>query len=1063
VPFEKDVSKTGRSIFRPKQEPIVMGRGEMVGKPGTPLPAGPKPLLLPEGTGPRKSVTSELVLKRGAEHRPMLPRAQEVDPDITGMDLRYAAKELGDQLSQVGGKANAAVRQAGENLQEYYKTGKELGPQAGRSGMWEEFGDKIISRAAEIKDLERSQKPMESEVDFPFGKLEPKADLATEAKKYKTAEEFVRDVVTINKGETYDKLKGIIKPIPVKEFSIEGKIQVGQPARDKNAVNKWIERIEQGERPPVIWGHLTSGGFTKLIDGHHRLEAYKKLGFTDIPAISTVGLTDIWDKAQEAPKKSFLKKTLESEKGGMAPDAFTSWLVDAEQVAKDVKAVGRGVKAVHRNLYPKQEVRKMLKVHDSGTKLSEYDQYLTQQTFKKLIPDKKTRTKATHMLEGTEPVAKELVDPLKQVRQKFNDNYKLAKDNDVDVHFLEDYVTHVWEKPEEMMLAWDSYQDGISKLGKKAKAEWGRSFPTIKFGKDHGFTPKTEDIAELVSINERDIKNAITRKKTLEAMQNSGTIIPVDKIPDGTYDQWIKLTNPKMIKLLGEDQPLAIRADIAKKYKGVLEPFQPGKIANAALVTQAVGKRALFLFNPFFHALALGKSAAFKFRDLRYWKGVKKYKEAHPDVRDALDHGVHISPPNDMGMVEVQDVLDKLYKRSPILGAIPKATQYVVDKWLWGKVYLGLKVNTYTTARDFMMKKYGNKMDQEALKERAGEFVNDIYGGINWKRLAKSNEFVKWSRLMLIAPDWTVSNLRSASGLITGLFETPEQIKATTGKGGLKGRVKFAGASGRLYAKYWKNILLTIGLITQGLNFRNTERDEGKGRFTWNNSPEHKWDAYLFTDEDGEKHYADTLGFLKDNLEMMADPGGFAYRKGAHIPKMVYDQLRNKNWMDKPIVYAYDKPLTKAGKRLEYAGKAFLPIAVSSQVGRKKPAWMKFITTMGVPIKGDYPREAQEYMSHLRIQKTDTSREIYHILKDWGDGEIKDKEATERVDKLMAEYNQTADRALGELSKKYKFEYDAKDQKSWGKWFISTDKIKKGYSSFLKRKGKADLARILGF
>lgn len=123
--------------------------------------------------------------------------------------------------------------------------------------------------------------------------------LIQEARKYKSAEEFVRAKINVEKGNTYQILQNLIKEIPVKEFGLEGNIQFAETPVNKDKVNEYIKRIESGERPPVIWGNLSEAEFTKLVDGRHRFEAYKKLGFQKIPSIYTGELTDIWNKAQE--------------------------------------------------------------------------------------------------------------------------------------------------------------------------------------------------------------------------------------------------------------------------------------------------------------------------------------------------------------------------------------------------------------------------------------------------------------------------------------------------------------------------------------------------------------------------------------------------------------------------------------------------------------------------------------------------------------------------------------------------------------------------------------------
>ena len=91
-------------------------------------------------------------------YRTLLEKAQEQNPEISLDDLKFAAKELGDQLSTVEGKGKGAfaARDSGRKLKQYFETGTEVGPKGGTAA-FDTFGDQIIDRALEIKHLENTQ------------------------------------------------------------------------------------------------------------------------------------------------------------------------------------------------------------------------------------------------------------------------------------------------------------------------------------------------------------------------------------------------------------------------------------------------------------------------------------------------------------------------------------------------------------------------------------------------------------------------------------------------------------------------------------------------------------------------------------------------------------------------------------------------------------------------------------------------------------------------------------------------------------------------------------------
>ena len=68
----------------------------------------------------------------------------------------------------------------------------------------------------------------------------------------------------------------------------------------ENGVQEWMTRIKNGERPAILVGNRPMGNKEiTVLDGNHTLEAYKRLGFKEIPIIDQKSqLTDMWNKAQ---------------------------------------------------------------------------------------------------------------------------------------------------------------------------------------------------------------------------------------------------------------------------------------------------------------------------------------------------------------------------------------------------------------------------------------------------------------------------------------------------------------------------------------------------------------------------------------------------------------------------------------------------------------------------------------------------------------------------------------------------------------------------------------------
>ena len=128
----------------------------------------------------------------------------------------------------------------------------------------------------------------------------PEDALIQEARKYKSAEldrwrgdSFWGKTVTEKASEIN---------VPLSEIG-EGKtISLRQSQVTEKGVREWMDKIQSGERPAILVGNRPMGkGEITVLDGNHTLEAYRRLGFKEIPVIDIKSqLTDIWKKANQA-------------------------------------------------------------------------------------------------------------------------------------------------------------------------------------------------------------------------------------------------------------------------------------------------------------------------------------------------------------------------------------------------------------------------------------------------------------------------------------------------------------------------------------------------------------------------------------------------------------------------------------------------------------------------------------------------------------------------------------------------------------------------------------------
>jgi len=147
----------------------------------------------------------------------------------------------------------------------------------------------------QAKSPQKTVKPLtEWKQSATMGDMETKK-LIEEARKYKSAEEFVDWVFWAEKWNTY---KNVPKDLIDNEYLdyLDNEIYFKQKI-DKWTVESWKERIKKWERPPIKIDD-TNWRF-ELWDGYHRYQAYKELWFEKIPVFYKSELKLLFDKIKK--------------------------------------------------------------------------------------------------------------------------------------------------------------------------------------------------------------------------------------------------------------------------------------------------------------------------------------------------------------------------------------------------------------------------------------------------------------------------------------------------------------------------------------------------------------------------------------------------------------------------------------------------------------------------------------------------------------------------------------------------------------------------------------------
>jgi len=362
---------------------------------------------------------------------------------------------------------------------------------------------------------------------------------------------------------------------------------------------------------------------------------------------------------------------------------------------------------------------------------------------------------------------------------------------------------------------------------------------------------------------------------------------------------------------------------VAEALRPMLEPLDPGsKLFKAAKVAQGFIKSLEVGLIPF-HL----RSMAFSFMNNAgmdaYWKAMatsNNSPEFESLERDGAMWGVTTTKTS--RPVEAYQGLkpSSIADRGSMLKEAAKGAWSLVDKPLKG-VTKGtfdvaqrkFKVIDFAIQKARWLAKHPNATDAEygtAMRSIAKE-VNAVYGGLNWDVMGVSANYQAWARFILLAPDWTFSNLAS---------------------------IKYAGQKGpggSAARAYWVKSFTTAFAMSQGLSlFLNptTNEDELKKR-----AMEHPFEVYLGPDANGKEMYTNIflVGAPKDSVtyakrvmknglvEGTADM--LSYKLGPLVGTGVRVGFIKKDWQGRPITSSKDTALTKTGKELLFAGEQLIP------------------------------------------------------------------------------------------------------------------------------------------
>jgi len=627
------------------------------------------------------------------------------------------------------------------------------------------------------------------------------------------------------------------------------------------------------------------------------------------------------------------------------------------------------------------KINEFADAHEKYTKLAAVDVWAKQKQVEELVPDVAGRERITHAIEAgnVAGLAANEIKAAKIVQDYFTGIGEVASLEGVLSSARENYVTHIWDwsKNKGLFERWMERGSGAPGMGVHNRFADARSIPTLAAGKAQGLTPLTEDVSAIMGIYgnsmSRSIANSVfTRALKLEKVPgtNLGLVVKAEDAPHS----YVSINNPAM-------QGLKVHPDIAPSLKMLYDVSSPGAAMKVLQGISDSSKRVAVGFS-LFHAKALtdamigGSGNPFKAvgRIPGFVAGTDKYlrelrKGSASDLVDlAAEGGLKFSLEGENSVVEdtgnsfysamtsVQEGLDKLIPHAglPVKGIIEVNKK--LDTFMWARLHAGMKLNMFAEKYQVLMdnaakaaqKDPAKGLTREQAARIAASYTNDLFGGLNWRRVAEDSKSYLGRQLgqamlnpgarrvlgiLMFAPDWTISTTRAA-------------IKAFGGRPDFINPKTLAG----LHQQYLLRAAVYYMIVGDAINYTMS------GHHVWEN----KDPTVLDMDPKGERH----MQWSKHTMEpvhWLTKPAQQAINKLGMIPRESIEQALNVDYL------SAKGRMAPMESRMKHLAKNFLPI--SAQQADQGGAASLVSGFAGVPIYGKTAEEKKKEREERRRKK----------------------------------------------------------------------------------------------
>lgn len=612
-----------------------------------------------------------------------------------------------------------------------------------------------------------------------------------------------------------------------------------------------------------------------------------------------------------------------------------------------------------------------------------------------LVKSEESRVKITRYLDGdtTVKLTSEEQKAATIARDVYNQVGQQALQAGVLQDFLENYVNHEWKptpKRDELLRQMQEAFRKQPNMSPKDRHALTRKFTSLAEGKAAGLEPVTEDVNGLIDTYVKSITRAMANKNLLESLketkgsdgqalvQRAGKA-PYSYVPMSHSQLASYRVHPSIapsLEFLYHTQGSNAIVQAIESMNTALKRVQVSlSLFHAkSLIDAAAG--AMEFTHPIRNLTDIAKSAFGKSR------GHEAYLQG--GMGDDVDHlirSLKITPR--AGTLPVEDVTSGFYEGLKTLqgamdSAIPgagKGTVGVVvqlskalDHLLWENLHSGLKLVVGMNSLERLRRSYARDFERDPnaeipstaeLADRAASYTNDIFGGLNWRRLADDAQ-TKWGKeianglanptsrrigqVMIFAPDWTYSTVRSV-------------VKAIGKGSGVEGLIRPKQVAD-LHRLYLIRSAFIYATLYNGINMALS------GHPIWDNQRNGKPEPFLIDLGNGEWAQANKHAMEVPNMVM--HPAKWAMGKLGNIPSEIAEQALGKEYLSPDYM-----PPMKEG-RLAHAAKRILPFSGTSYLEQGPKEAIS--SALGVPIYGHAKESTYEDIQVKKAKQQEQSK-----------------------------------------------------------------------------------------